>query len=235
YHFVVANPPRGLGVQFVEEVRERNAGEVLKFGDANCSEFFSTLRAVFQRAGLDVYPVFVFEDTAGDSLATEDSPAHIATAFRHENKTYLLDASYDGFDTRHRKWAPLSLREFWAWHYNNRALISADAKNRKDAEQFFAIARRLDPNNPHFLNNLGLRRQEAGLAAEAETAFRDAIRLDPNFGEAYANLGGLLISQKKYRESQTVLAQGLAVQRNHPGILYNLALLQYEQGRLPSA
>src|SRR5262249_52988684 len=149
--------PNGLGVQFVDRVQEHTAGEVLVLREANCSEFFSTLRAVFQRASLEVTPVFVFTSSTGEAMATEDSPAHIATAFLHANRTYLMDASYDGFGSQHRRWDALSLREFWAWHYNNRALISADAKNRKESENFFALARRLDPNNPHFLNNLGLR------------------------------------------------------------------------------
>src|SRR4030095_4444452 len=166
----------GLGLTYTNNVQESSAGAALLQSDVNCSESFSVLKAVFGRAGLNVNPAFVF-------LPGGHENAHIATEFVYGGRSYLMDSSQrdllnpsgqDGFDASHTTWVRISLREFWAWHFNNRAEIAADAGNVTRAEGFFALARRLDSTNPPFANNLGLRLDAAGRSADAQTAYRAA-------------------------------------------------------------
>ena|GEM_PF-3342089 len=225
YNFVFSTP--GLGIAYTNSIQEHSAGEILLRSDANCSESFSVLKAVFQRAGLNVFPAFVF-------LPGGLENAHIATGFQYNGRTYLMDpsqrdplnSSQDGFDASHSNWVKISLREFWAWQLNNRGEISAEAGNITQAEGLFSLAQRLDPNNPHFPNNLGVRLDRAGRAADAERAYRQAITADSSFVEPYGNLGALLIDRSRYREASVTLTQGLALDTHNHRILYNLALAQ---------
>jgi Flp pilus assembly protein TadD len=228
YNFIVSASPNALGILYTNSIQTNSAGQVLLGGDANCSESFSTIKAVFGRAGLNVDPVFVF-------LPGGNGNPHIATAFDFRGQTYLMDPSVNAFDASqlpsHSHRARISLREFWAWHFNDRAEMAADAGDIALAERFFAQARRLDPNNPHFPNNLGLRLDATGgRAADAESALRQAIQVDPQFIEPYVNLGALLVDQRRYQDALVPLAQGLTIDSHDQRILYNLALAHARLG-----
>jgi tetratricopeptide (TPR) repeat protein len=205
YHFVVS--PAGLGLRFADSLQTRSVEEVLwrfsqpgRKSTASCSECVSVLCAVFQRASvllrrpdLKVVPVFVFETAAGVSLAEGTRTGHVATAFRYAGRKYLMDPKYDGFDVPHRNAVPLSLREFWAWNLNNRAILAAEAENWARAQSLFRLAEELDPNNPHIVYNLGVKLDAAGREPEAKAAFQRVRRVDRRFLESYPMLQGALL------------------------------------------
>ena len=63
--------------------------------------------------------------------------------------------------------------------------------------------------------------------AQAEAAFNQAIRCDPDFVKAYLDLGELLNLEKRYKESEPVLQEGL---RRLPGywkFYYQLGIAEY--------
>jgi len=221
YDFVVSLT--GLGIQPIDEIRENAPKKVLDLGRANCSEFFALFRSVFNRAGLQVSPVYVFESASGDK-----SGGHLATAFQYGAKTYLMDPFYDGFDTKHVKWASLTLREYWAWQFNNKGLMAVEAGKIAEAEAYFRNAERLDPNNPWIPNNLGLMLEKAGRKADAKSAYGRASGVDPQFIDAYVNLGALLLNEGKWKEARVPLGKGYLLKANDERVLYNLATAHYE-------
>ncbi|MFO1520279.1 MAG: tetratricopeptide repeat protein [bacterium] len=229
YQLMVDPEPAGLGITTTDVVRENTPSEALVQKQANCSELFATFKAIFERAGLKVKPYFVFESATGDKAF------HVAAGYEFGGKTYLMDPFYNNFDTAHRKFAPLTLREFWAWHFNNKAKLEADAGHLAQAVSYFASARRLDASNPHFPNNLGLVLADAGKSKEAEAAYRQSMTIDSQFVEPYVNLGSLMIDGKRYKEALVPLSQGLQIQSNDKRILYNLASAHYELGNYKSA
>jgi len=222
YQFLVS--PTGLAISSVDDISENSASEILIQNRANCSEYFSIFRAVFNRAGLTVNPVFVFES------ATGDKKAHVASAFQYGGKTYLMDSFYNGFDTPHRRWALLSLREFWAWHFNNEGLMAEKAGKIAQAEKHFQRAADLDPDNPWIPNNLGQVLAGTGRKDEAKAAFQKSISVDGQFIEPYISLGALYLNASKWKEALVPLTQGYAIQSNEGRILYNLASAHFGLG-----
>lgn len=59
---------------------------------------------------------------------------------------------------------------------------------------------RLNPNDPHVLNNFATLKVAVKDYKTADRLYRNAIKLDPNFALYYKSLGTTLIAEKKYRE-----------------------------------
>jgi len=219
----------GLGMSFVSSIEEQGLMPSLLNRRANCSECFSILKFAFSKLGLEVSPVFVFESATGDRAE------HVATMLSYGGHSYLMDPIYHSFDAQHRQWSPLSLREFWAWHYNNRAFLLHGLHRRAEAERLFARAEQLDPYNPHFPNNLGLKMEEMHEPNAARQAYLRAIQIDPRFIEPYVNLSALMIDQRQNRQAVNHALMGLRILPSDPRLHYNLALAYYNLGLFPQA
>jgi len=217
------------GVSPINQIEENGLLNSLENRRANCSEFFSIFKIIFERAGLQVAPIFVFES------ATGDGQTHIASLFQYQGRNYLMDPLYHSFHAAHRNWVQISLREFWAWHFNNRAFLAAELQNLDEMNRLFQRAESLDPYNPHFPNNFGLKLQERGNFASAEQAYQRALQIDPNFIEPYINLGALFIEQEEPREALIYLQKGLQRAPVNSALLYNLALANFNLGRILKA
>ncbi len=225
YHWLVHE----LGINSVNVVEEQGLLSSLENRRANCSEWFSIFKFSFERAGLSVKPVFVFESANGDRSE------HIATLFQHAGQNYLMDPLYHSFETRHRQWLPVTLREFWAWHFNNEAQLITDPNRRTDMIRLFERAEQLDASNPHFPNNLGLKLEGISELHLAESAYLRSITVDRNFIEAYINLSALLINSGRHREGLLWARRGLAMETDNPFLNYNAALACFNLGNFREA
>ncbi|MCE9625370.1 MAG: tetratricopeptide repeat protein [Deltaproteobacteria bacterium] len=186
---------QGLNLQVQTNPPERNFDETLANSGGDCTEFTKVLLALMQRAGFTVYPVWVGVDSHGDSVQ------HIATGLSLGGSTYLLDPVYGAFDAQHRSTIRLSLREFLAWHWNNRAL-DQQATSVATAEQYYGRALQIDPANPHILVNRGIfLRDQRQNTAGARVDFEAALRVDARFSEAQYELGNIEYDAGRYSEA----------------------------------
>ncbi len=86
----------------------------------------------------------------------------------------------------------------------------------------FENALLISPNNAEVLSNLGFIANERGDVVKAEKILREVLFFDgKNFSARY-DLGRLLIKQKKYAEAVPILETGADLNKNDPGIRYQL-------------
>ncbi|MFO1464718.1 MAG: tetratricopeptide repeat protein [bacterium] len=216
--------PQGLGLQSQTNPPERNFDETLAAGGGDCTEFTKVLLALFQRAGFSPYPVWVGVDSRGDRVN------HIATGITLHGRTVLVDPIYNVFDAQHRSTSRLSLREFLAWHWNNRAL-DRQTSSSAAALSFYRRALQIDPANPHILLNRGIFHRDVRQdAASARTDFEAALRVDSRFHEAHYELGNLEFDAGHYREAATRFRQALALYSGDSRYRRNLILSLVRQG-----
>ncbi len=117
---------------------------------------------------------------------------------------------------------------------HNWALV-AEAEQRlghaQEAAAALQKAQELDPNNPHFYNNLGLAARQRGDLAEAERLLRKAYELSGGDPDNASNLAGVLTQMGRPQEAVEILES--ALQRNPQSLhcLINLAFTHYVSGR----
>lgn len=219
----------GLNLSVRNNLAERNFDETLANLGGDCTEFTKVLMTLLQRVGFEAFPVWVGEDSRGDRVQ------HIATGISLGGRTVLLDPIYQAFDAQHRQTVRLSLREFLAWHWNNRALDAAP-NSASTALDLYQRALWVDPANPHILLNRGLlhrdRRQDT-TAARAD--FEAALGVDPRFAEAHYELGNMEYDAGRFREAVTRYSQALALNGTDSRYRRNLVLAEYRQGHLAEA
>jgi tetratricopeptide (TPR) repeat protein len=93
-----------------------------------------------------------------------------------------------------------------------------------DAVTAFKRALQMQPDNPDLLGNLGYIASQRGENVEAERLLRRAIALDPNAFPPHHDLGRLLVKLKKYDEALPVLQRGAGLNKQDPGVHYQLFL-----------
>jgi tetratricopeptide (TPR) repeat protein len=81
----------------------------------------------------------------------------------------------------------------------------------KDAARCYKESLRLDPDNPHTLNNLATIEIAQRKLPAAERLYRKAIKIDPTSARVFKNLGTNLLLEHKYRESSEAYEQALAL------------------------
>jgi tetratricopeptide (TPR) repeat protein len=98
---------------------------------------------------------------------------------------------------------------------------------RKDAEERFERAVKLDPDFAAAWNNLGVVRLALDKKTEAAAAYRRALKIQPNYALAWYNLGVTLDRQNLYDESLKayetafVLDPGLLDVKKNPQVVTN--------------
>jgi len=117
---------------------------------------------------------------------------------------------------------------------HNWALV-AEAEERLGHAQEAAAALRkaqeLDPNNPHFYNNLGLAARQRGDLVEAERLLRRAYELSGGNPDNAANLAGVLTQAGRPAEAVVILEAALQRHPESLNCLINLAFTHYVGGR----
>jgi tetratricopeptide (TPR) repeat protein len=98
---------------------------------------------------------------------------------------------------------------------------------RKDAEDRFERAVKIDPQFAAAWNNLGVVRMTLDKKAEAASAYKRALKIQPNYALAWYNLGVVLDRQNHYDEALKayetafVLDPGLLDVRKNPQVVTN--------------
>jgi len=196
--------PQGLALSSQANPPERDFDQTLAAGGGDCTEFTKVLLALLQRVGFNPYPVWVGVDLHGDRVN------HIATGITLNGNTVLLDPIYQVFDPSHRATTRLSLREFLAWHWNNRAL-DIQAASVPTALSLYQRAIQIDPANPHLWLNRGIfQRDLRHDSVAARQDFQEALRLDSSFHEAHYELGNLDYDAGQYQDAARHYQQALA-------------------------
>lgn len=105
----------------------------------------------------------------------------------------------------------------------NRLLAAGDSRA---AAARFREAIGCNPDFAEAYANLGLLRDEEGMAAEAEQYYRHALALNPGLSRTLVNLGALLATQKRFAEAEQAYRRALALAPDSPGAWSNLGALQ---------
>ncbi len=84
--------------------------------------------------------------------------------------------------------------------WNRMGMANELMGNVDEAVRCYNESLRLNPNDPHVLNNFATLKVAVKDYKTADRLYRQAVKLDPNFALYYKNLGTTLIAEKKYRE-----------------------------------
>jgi tetratricopeptide (TPR) repeat protein len=93
----------------------------------------------------------------------------------------------------------------------------------------------LAPDNPVYLNNLGLSYQALGQLAEAALSFQAAINLAPTFAPAMINLGNVLREQGRWSEAETWSRQAIRLNSRIAEAYNGLGAALWHQGKTSEA
>ena len=104
-----------------------------------------------------------------------------------------------------------------------------------DAQRFWTVAIRLDPNSADAHSNLGTLYARTGELDAAERCFTRAIALNPQHASALSNMGALRVEQQRYAQALQPLEAALAVAGERPDALNNLALALFNLDRVDEA
>lgn len=95
-------------------------------------------------------------------------------------------------------------------HYND-GISAAKKGDKKQAEENYRQAIKLDPQYADAYNNLGVLLDERGARKEAEKYYKDAIKHDRKLVAAFLNLAQLLYDQKRFAESEEATTRAIAL------------------------
>jgi type IV pilus assembly protein PilF len=121
--------------------------------------------------------------------------------------------------------------------HSARALLFARLQDPKHADEEFREALRLAPKNPNFENNYAVYLCSVGRVDEGVRSFLSAARnplyMTPEL--AYDNAGVCLRSAHKDVAATQMFADALAIRPNFPQALWQVADLDFSQGKLAQA
>jgi tetratricopeptide (TPR) repeat protein len=83
--------------------------------------------------------------------------------------------------------------------------------NSRDATRCYRESLKLDPRNPHVLNNLGTVYASQKAYSQADRMYRKALKLDPRSAIILKNLGTDQLTEKKYNKGWESYQQALAI------------------------
>ena len=113
-------------------------------------------------------------------------------------------------DAEHRYRDAIKLRPGDWWFRSQLAVFYVNRGRYRDAAAAFEEVRKLSPDNPLVLRNLGGVYMGLGEWDRAEQDLRRSIQIAPT-APAYANLGALYIFRKQYQQAVPVLKNALAL------------------------
>jgi hypothetical protein len=115
----------------------------------------------------------------------------------------------------------------------SQAVLALTENRLEDASKFINQALKLNISNAHlqFLNGLIYHRQaDAGDRTKldlADKGYEISIQFDPSNWIPVYHRGLLNLDRRKYREAKKYFSQAAFLNRNEPGIFYNLAVASY--------
>lgn len=114
-----------------------------------------------------------------------------------------------------------------------KSYLGADMK--AEADQSFAAAIKLDPNDIDIRTSIGNAYLDKELYGNAEKAFGDAIDVNPENIHLYNRMGIAARKQGKYREAIYIYMKAMKVDPRDEGILYNLSRALWGAGQKEKA
>ncbi len=98
------------------------------------------------------------------------------------------------------------------------------------AREHFHLALSMMPNQPDYINALGISYANLENYREAETLFLESISLNPNNYIPYLNLAKIYLHEGNHQKSEYYLTQVLRIYPNHENTLYLLGNISFEDG-----
>jgi Tfp pilus assembly protein PilF len=112
---------------------------------------------------------------------------------------------------------------------NLSTLYNLQGKNEQ-ALQVLLTAAKIDPGNDRIYYNMALLYNEMNNKSETARSFEKAIQLKTNNPRVYYNYGLLLNENKKFKEAETVLLKGIAIDPSCLNCIMHLVLFIFNQG-----
>jgi tetratricopeptide (TPR) repeat protein len=97
------------------------------------------------------------------------------------------------------------------------------------------LALKANPNNPHFLNNMGISHYKEDNYDKAEYYFKRGLEIEPNYINILNNLGNLKRDLNFTEEAVAFYKKSLSIKSDIPQTLYNLALSYESLGKFDDA
>jgi tetratricopeptide (TPR) repeat protein len=113
--------------------------------------------------------------------------------------------------------------------------LSAEHKRPEDAQRYYELAIRFEPEKPLAYNNLGLLLETQGRYAEALPYFDKALHLDPRYVNAHLNRGNALAEMGKTDEAVQEYNEAIRLDPGNPNVWTSLGIAMVAQGRNPDA
>ena len=82
----------------------------------------------------------------------------------------------------------------------------------------------LNPNNPYFLNNMGITQHKMGNFKNAEDYFKRGLKIVPNYINILNNIGNLKLDLDQTNEALSYYKKSLQVNPNIPQTLLNISI-----------
>jgi tetratricopeptide (TPR) repeat protein len=95
--------------------------------------------------------------------------------------------------------------------WNKMGMANQMMFNLQEAARCYQVSLKLNPNNPHVLNNLGTIYNSQKLYGDAERMYRKAVRLDPGSALIYRNLGSALLAEHNYKKGWEAYQKALTL------------------------
>lgn len=97
---------------------------------------------------------------------------------------------------------------------------------------YFEQALKLSPDNPDFLNNIGVCLSKLGRYRKAVPYFDQAIKARPDYAEAYCNFGNLLRILDMAELAERYLQKAIDLKSNYEGALLNMSIVKEDLNKL---
>ncbi len=114
--------------------------------------------------------------------------------------------------------------------------LAHQSKNEfKKSEKIMDEALGLNPNNPYFLNNMGITQHKMGNFKNAEDYFKRGLKIVPNYINILNNIGNLKLDLDQTNEALSYYKKSLQVNPNIPQTLLNISICLQALGNFQEA
>src|SRR5207245_8641799 len=109
---------------------------------------------------------------------------------------------------------------------------------RKEYREASVIFKRLadqNPQNPVYLNKLGISLHQQAALGPALKFYERAVKVDPTYADAANNIGTIYYQRKKYSKAIKAYHKAIAIRNDMPVLYSNLAYAYFEDKKFEQA
>jgi tetratricopeptide (TPR) repeat protein len=95
-------------------------------------------------------------------------------------------------------------------------------KEYREASQLYKRLADQNPQNPIYLNKLGIALHQQTALGQALKYYERAVKVDPNYADAQNNIGTIWYQRKKYRKAIKAYQKAISIRNDMPVLYSNL-------------